>query len=62
MQVYSFPEVGVNLPSHAYTFTTVDNEWRELMTTVAKNTAVISLCLKDGESSKINITHPSSIH
>lgn len=54
-QVYNSSEVGVHLPSHAYTFTTVDNEWRELMTTVARNTAVISLCLRDGES--INKKH-----
>lgn len=49
MQVYCSSEVTQHLPSEAYTFTTVDCEWRELMGTVARNTAVIAVCLKDGE-------------
>ena len=47
--MYGSTEVSTHLPGHAYTFSTVDSDWRELMMGVARNTAVISVCLKDGE-------------
>jgi hypothetical protein len=49
VQVYGSSEVQQHLPSHVYTFSNVDREWRELMKTTAKNPAVINVCLKEGK-------------
>jgi hypothetical protein len=49
VQVYGSSEVQQHLPSHVYTFSNVDREWRDLMKTTAKNPAVINVCLKEGE-------------
>ena len=49
VQVYDSSEVQQHLPTHVYTFSNVDREWRELMKTTAKNPAVINVCLKEGK-------------
>ena len=49
VQVYGSSEVQQHLPTHVYTFSNVDREWRELMKTIAKNPAVINICLKEGK-------------
>ena len=48
LQVYGSSEVQQHLPTHAYTFSNVDKEWRELMKQTSKNPAVINVCLKEG--------------
>ena len=53
MQVYGSSEVQQHLPTHVYTFSNVDREWRELMKTTAKNPAVINVCLKEGKKNLI---------
>ena len=55
MQVYGSSEVQQQLPTHVYTFSNVDREWRELMKTTAKNPAVINVCLKEGEKGTLLI-------
>ena len=49
VQVYGSSEVQQHLPTHVYTFSNVDREWRDLMKTTAKNPAVINVCLKEGK-------------
>ena len=54
VQVYGSNEVQQHLPTHVYTFSNVDREWRELMKTTAKNPAVINVCLKEGKKHNKN--------
>ena len=49
VQVYGSSEVQQHLPTHVYTFSNVDREWRDLMKTTVKNPAVINVCLKEGK-------------
>ena len=52
-EVYASGEVQQHLPSHAFTFGSVDREWKELMVLTAKNPSVMTACLKEGEERSI---------
>lgn len=51
MKVYSSSDVQQHLAAQAFTFSSADREFRELMALTKMNPAVLSICLKEGQCS-----------